>query len=611
MRHSFHLLSQTVAVAFCSAGLAAISLHAEPTPEAKIAVERLSQFAAGHASAKERKIIFVYFTPADRTPPAGYRERLGRLMTDIQDFYAREMERHGLGRRTIRFDRDADGGLTVFDVKGRSPAENYLETNGPTGDLIRRESRATLQSAGIDDSKETVIYFCDVRTEKDGVVTGIGPYYGTVFSGAFQFGHCWFTDATILDPTLLSDKTTMLQDQQYGHISVGRYNSIFVGGAAHELGHGLGLPHDKERKDEMERGTSLMGSGNRTYGEDRRGEGRGSFLTLADALRLASHPMFSGTERDLEVKPECRLEDLHAEVRNGKLDLSGQIVANPPPYAIIAYNDPDGGKDYDATTWTAPLDATNHFQLHIGEFKPGAAEIRIAVLHLSGSNSSFRYPISAAASGVPDVTSLAVPFALHDALHSWGMGKTDETHDLALKATQDSTAAAEVRTWSKALADIASPEPKWPELSSVPPETTEASLSRVVWREANVGWAKPARNHFPREVAAELPFLSLAGRYFTDGLYAHAPSRYVFDLGGGWKTLTAEAGIQSGGDGAAIFVAKADGREIFRSPKLVGAKTAKISASVEGAKSLELIVEQAPEGNRAAWSIWAVPKVSR
>ena len=595
--------------------------RAESTLEAKVAVDRLSRFAKGHESATPEKIVFVYFTPADRTPPPGYRERLGRVMRNIQEFYAREIERRGLGQRTIRFDREANGALALYDVKGRMPAASYIETVAPTGELIRRESRPVLAAAGIDDSKHTIIYFCDVRTEQNGRVSGIGPYYGTVYSGAFEFGHCWFTDATILDPNLLGDKTTMIQDEQYGRISVGRYNTIFLGGAAHELGHGLGLPHDKEHKDDGALGISIMGFGNRNYGEERRNEGRGTFLTLADALRLASHPMFSDTVRDLDVKPECQLEDLRVAVRGATLEVSGRIVGNPEPYAIIAYNDPDGGGDYDATTWTAPLDAQNRFVLHIGEFKPGGAELRITVCHVNGSNSTFRYPITAGLDGVPNPAAMIVPIALHDALKCWADGNMEDAQRLALQAAQAPAAEPEVREWAQSLAAITLPaEPEWPALASLRPETREASLGRVAWQSAEVGWMKPTRNYFPREVDPNHPFLCLGGQYFADGLYAHSPSLYMFDLGGQWKTFSAAAGLQAGATGSAVFVVKADGREIYRSPKIACASapfisaataTVNISANITGAKTLELIVEDAGDGNRSAWSIWCAPKVLR
>ena len=87
----------------------------------------------------------------------------------------------------------------------------------------------------------------------------------------------------------------MITDGEYGRISLGKHNSIFIGGMAHELGHALGLPHCRGSADEAQLGTALMGSGNRTFGDEIRGEGRGTFLSRAHALRLASHPQFSNS----------------------------------------------------------------------------------------------------------------------------------------------------------------------------------------------------------------------------------------------------------------------------------------------------------------------------
>ena len=89
------------------------------------------------------------------------------------------------------------------------------------------------------------------------------------------------------------------KNMQTNRANIGRRgggnNSIFIGGMAHELGHALGLPHCRGSADETQFGTALMGSGNRTYGDEIRNEGSGTFLSRAHALRLASHPQFSGS----------------------------------------------------------------------------------------------------------------------------------------------------------------------------------------------------------------------------------------------------------------------------------------------------------------------------
>ncbi|MCP4846482.1 MAG: hypothetical protein GY899_00865 [Verrucomicrobiaceae bacterium] len=387
------------------AGTAHADLQADIRTKVTAARAILDTWHANKAQRVNRQLHIVYWTPSDREPATDYRQRLSRILLHIRKFYADEMERIGFGRRTINLQQENDNLVKIHLVKGAGP---YAKYNVKSGHKIRQECLPTLHKAGIDAARETIVIFCNLGewNEKTRTMRHRSPYYA---GGSHRSGTAWQLDEPILDTRNLTVKT-MMRDGQYGRISMGKHNTIFIGGIAHELGHALSLPHNRERPDERAAfGTALMGSGNRTYGDELRGEGKGSFLTLAHAMRLASHPQFSGSVKGLSLPARVNFSDFKITKTPGGFHCSGLVNSKIPVYALIAYADPEGGSDYDATTVTAVPDNKGRFLLKCTTHAPGKkAQLRVIACHVNGATSRKTLSYSVADDGSVDISGTKV-----------------------------------------------------------------------------------------------------------------------------------------------------------------------------------------------------------
>jgi hypothetical protein len=569
--------------------------------ENDLARERLAAYHAASQQPAERRLHLVCWRPQDRNFAAGHRDRLDRIMTDIQAFYAREMQRHGLGTRSIRLDRNAEGRLVIHEVVGHGRFADYGKSDGQR---IRAECLPVLRDAGIDADRETVMIFTNLADwdPANGRFQHKSPYYA---GGSHLSGTAWQLDSPELDTRNLPLKMPVIQDGEYGRISLGKHNSIFIGGIAHELGHALGLPHCRARADEEPQGTALMGSGNRTYADERRHEGKGTFLTRAHALRLASHPQFSGSVTGMLEDPQGQFDGLAVEPADDgrSFTITGRLQARIPVYAVIAYLDPEGGGDYDARTEVAIPDEVGQFTLRCASLVAGRpAGLRLVACHCNGGVTQLDQAFGVAEDGQVDVVSMQLAFLLQpfvDVLPE-GPRRAAEMRD-ALPDGSDARRIAS--TVLDALTGRRLRQPS----DAVADSEVQVPLSSIEPREASVGWLQPAYDRLPRPD----PLLRCGSDIFETGIYAHAPSRYQYDLQGGWRRLEGACGLPPQAGGSVVFVIRGDGRELYRSPRIGPGVSERFRVDIANVARLELVTEDGGDGKAADWGVWGEPTLLR
>jgi len=547
-------------------------------------------------------IKVVYFTPSDRTSPPDRQERLGRVMKHIQDFYRKGMEANGHGLKTFALEWETPEKLRLYDVQGQRPFENYPK--GSEG-IVHEEVRNALKQKGINIDDEYVLILGAWVEWKGVIAREIGPYSGI---GNLYSGVAFACDDKLIDADLLASKEPGGYHYMIGPCSLGMYNTLYVGGIAHELGHAFGLPHESEQDSQRETlGISIMSKGNHYYGKALRNEGPDTFLPAVSTLTLSAGRAFNSDFK--RAAGRWSIEQLDAAFQDKKLIVNLKIRSDLPQLHIAAYNDnllTPG--DYDATGWIAasenPVENLHEFRLEIDELElvPYEMRLRFIVPGGIGDIAPIRY---SNITGTPTVQAFSDTMArmkINDFLDKKEWDSVSEVIEKQIERFPKS------RTWVQKLKHLKTVKnpPDFFKPDTVSEEIKTIDLTYAKALEERVGWYEPSRG-----ILRQFGFIEVDGTFFTSGIYAHANSLYKFSIGKQWKDFRFMYGVQDENPGEIIFIVRGDGKEIFRSETVRPGKVHFKQIDISDVEILELITEYAGSNTRFGRGLWLDPQLTR
>jgi hypothetical protein len=335
-----------------------------------------------YTSDKVQNLNVVYFVPSDVAVPADYHRRLSEILLNAQEFFGNEMQRNGYGLKTFGLLKDdAKKRIKLIEIKGKQGKAAY-PYNGGSGAVQSEIAayKASNPSAFTSDHYLIIIpaYEYDTNGEPGGP-----PFYGVGKS-------CFALDYADQDVKYLGAGGTL-----------GTRATKWIGGMIHELGHGLNLPHNRQKAlSEASLGMSLMWAGNSTWGKSP------TFLTKADCAVLNTNQVFNNDNKIYYASVTAAVMRIQAAYDAGKASiiLKGKYSSNATVTDLVYFNDPNVNnegtgvnRDYNAIAWTSkPINNDSFYvEMPINDLVEKADnipyELKLKMVHENGTVTETAY----------------------------------------------------------------------------------------------------------------------------------------------------------------------------------------------------------------------------
>ncbi|RLV58918.1 hypothetical protein D5018_14725 [Parashewanella curva] len=269
-------------------------------------------------------IHMVMFTPKGQAAPQKTDQRLNEVADISEKFFNHWMQYWGYPvAQPFKLNRNPNGDVKINYVEGRythasKKYENY-------GFYKKSVIAQTSTQYGLPKDHQFWWAFYYPKKIKKGAYVGGGDFQG-------GFSRAGFKDV----------KGDI--DVNGSLAAKGTADAFLLKAVVHEMGHALGLPHNgPHQKDGL--GNSLMGPVNKVYKRKTKGDER-VYLSKASAAMLWKHPVFTGTDTDIDKKINFSLNDYqaHFDKSNNQIIVNGQLKTDYPAHSVVIADTPNSLK---------------------------------------------------------------------------------------------------------------------------------------------------------------------------------------------------------------------------------------------------------------------------